>query len=456
MKPTRTLVHLVATVSALAILSSTGLAESRRFILGVSGTLSESERRDAWTSTLDFVVQKMHPGDRLDTYDASALQPVSTIEIPSDPLFASAKPRLVRLAPQLGRLKAFFDRASVRSGPGTGAIMVPQFLDLVHQIRTGDQPLTVILLTAPFYADEEKAFDFGADGSYPGDGYLRLPTAESPFSTVEKAGWLRNVTIHISWLHEDGRWISDATRHGVLRFWHLYATTQAGVVASAAPSARDVFDRAAQGVSAALLDAVPDPDAKAEMIRIRRIRVETAREQQEQLPSASAGAVQEGVPAWLLHPITASPAAPRLSRGRVKIGLTWGENDPDAEMNDLDLYVIPRPGAKELSFHRMRTAEGKLNKDWLNAPNVTNGFETVELDGEADLAQLSVSVNFYSGHHSGGGVNATLRVWLDGAVYPTTLRIPAATGNRGAAANQRSDDPHWQVIDVLKVVGLRP
>jgi hypothetical protein len=40
--------------------------------------------------------------------------------------------------------------------------------------------------------------------------------------------------------------------------------------------------------------------------------------------------------------------------------------------------------------------------------------------------------------------------------YATGLRIPAGEGNHGATANQRGTDPHWQVIDVLKVDGLRP
>jgi hypothetical protein len=78
----------------------------------------------------------------------------------------------------------------------------------------------------------------------------------------------------------------------------------------------------------------------------------------------------------------------------------------------------------------------------------------VELNGDTDLTQLHIAVNFYSGHHSAGKVAAVVRLWVNGDVFELPIQIPSGDGNRGAAADNRSHDPHWVVIDVPKLVGL--
>lgn len=435
---------------------ATALGEGRTFILGISPSLTSEELSSARAATVTFVATQMRQGDRLAVYDAGSMQPVAELAIPDEPLFAGVNPRLNRLAKPIATLKAFFQRKG-DAGPAAGAVMAPQFLELAaRQLRTrADEPLTVIFLGNPFYHDREEAFDFGPDGTYPGDGFLFLPGSESPFSTIGKKLGLANVTVHWAYLKED-RWLSDAHRLGVLRFWSVFVGSQSGTLASAAADPKGVFERAAKGAATPIIDAAADPAAKAEMILIRRTRAEAP----SAAPAVTAGFVQPvavpaAPPAWLSQDTVPQSKTPPRSHGRAKVGLRWGDGDPSANQLDLDLYVIARPGVKELSYRRTRTPEGRLWKDWVTSPNVANGYETVELEGETDVTQLGVCVNFYGGYHPSGPVKAVLRFWIDGDVREVPIEIRATNGNRGAELGSRARDPHWVVVDVAAALGLR-
>jgi hypothetical protein len=210
------------------------------------------------------------------------------------------------------------------------------------------------------------------------------------------------------------------------------------------------------GAATPLLDAVPDPDARAEMIVINSHRAVPTSGNTSATVVANAVDVVQEAPDWLTQSAPAPGGIPLRTRGHIKIGLRWPKNDPRATRIDLDLYVLPRPGAKELCYYRTRTPEGRLRKDWPDSPCIANGFETVELNGEADLTQLTVAVNFYSGSHSGGGVQATLRLWVDGTVSDIPVRIAAGTGNHGAASAHRLTDRHWAVLTPTQTLAQSP
>jgi hypothetical protein len=447
--------HVIIVVLVLIAIAQQATAEGRHFVLGVSASLSASERQEAWVATLEFVSLQMQPGDRLAVYDASALLPVAELEIPDDPLFAKPNPRLARLARPLSELKGFFAREQNQETQFAGTLMAPQFLELAgRQLRPSlDKPLIVILLGAPYYHDKELAFDFGPEGTFPSDGFLRLPAAESPFSTLEKTQLLAGVTIHWAWLRED-RWANDAHRQGVIRFWHLLARSEGGTLVSAGASPKAVFGRAAQGIATPLIDAAINPHAKAEMIMLRRRRVDQSEASASNPTASAASMVTETAPDWMNPKLQVQPPGPAKPRGHVKVGLRWGDSDPGARNIDLDLYVKSKPNVKEIFYRVARTPEGWLWKDWVESPAVAHGFETVELNGETDLRQLAVAINFYAGHHPAGGVNAIVRIWVDGEIYETPIRLGVADGNRGNASERRQSDIHWVVIDLPRLVGL--
>jgi len=443
------LAHLLALVCTFTATTLAG--EGRHFVVGLSPQLPEAERQIVAISLFDFILHRAGRGDRISIYDAQASQPVATLEIPGEALFEQARPRLLRLAAPLAQVKTFLQKGT---GSGESGINAPQFLDFAaRHLRRGSEPLAIILVGAPSYHDPEMAFDFGAEGAYPSDGFLALPASESPFSTVDKAQQMEGIAIHWAYLSE-ARWTNDAHRQGVLRFWSLFIRGQAGALASAAADVKTVFQRAANGVKTPAIEATPDAGAKAEMIIPRHQRVGSQESIRPTSAAESPSTVPPRAPNWMrdaVVPLAKGPA-PRIAR--VEAGLSWGDNDPQARSIDLDLYVLAKLGAKEISFRRTRTAEGWLWKDWLESPAVAQGFETVELSGETDLSQLRIAVNFYSGHHSADAVAAVVRIRVNGEVFQIPIKIPTGDGNRGAAGDDRGRDPHWVVIDVQRLVGL--
>ncbi len=445
------LAHLLALVCTFTATTLAG--EGRHFVVGLSPQLPEAERQIVATSLFDFILHRAGRGDRISIYDAQASQPVATLEIPGEALFEQARPRLLRLAAPLAQVKTFLQKGA---GAGESGINAPQFLDFAaRHLRRGSEPLAIILVGAPSYHDPEMAFDFGAEGAYPSDGFLALPASESPFSTVDKAQLMEGIAIHWAYLSE-ARWTNDAHRQGVLRFWSLFIRGQAGALASAAADTKTVFQRAADGVNTPAINATLDTGAKAEMILPRHQRVGPQESIRPTSAAERSSSVPSQGPSWLTDAVLPRVKGPAPRIGRVKAGLRWGDNDPQARSIDLDLYVLAKPGAKEISYRRAHTPEGWLWKDWLESPAVAQGFETVELHGETDLTKLHIAVNFYSGQHSAGAVTAVVRLWVNGDVFEAPIRIPAGAGNRGAGADHRSRDPHWVVIDITKLVDLRP
>ncbi len=126
--------------------------------------------------------------------------------------------------------------------------------------------------------------------------------------------------------------------------------------------------------------------------------------------------------------------------GPVRIGIKW------AGLRDLDLYVIPRPGAKELFYNRTRTPEGSLEKDW-SSPEGTMGYETVELTGSLDLRELGAAINFYRGDKALGGPRATIRLEAAGHLFEKEIHIPAESGNRGEDRNAKTSST-WTKVDI--------
>jgi hypothetical protein len=428
-------------------------AEGTQFVLGVSPALPEAQRQVAWASTLNFIVFQMHVGDRLLVYDAGRITPIADLQVPNEPLFANAKPRLTRLGPEIAKLQKFFD-STTTSGTLDGSLTAPQFLEFAgRHLRREGEALTVVLVGEPFYHDAELAFDFGPDGSYPSDGFFILPAVESPFSTIEKAHALDGVVLHWAYTNE-AIWTNDAQRQGVVRFWSLFIRNQGGTLASAAADAKVVFQRAADHLATAVVEAQIDSASKAEMIITHHQRAPMQNSVASVPSESKTEAVDVRGPRWLTEKSVplAMKSAPRS--GQVKIGLRWGDNDQEAKSIDLDLYVLPRPSAKEIFYRRNRTPEGFLWKDWLEAPS--HGFETVELNGQSDLTQLGISVNFYRGHHSAASVGAVVRIWVNGEIFEAPISIPINNGNRGASPENRGRDPHWVVLDVSKILGLNP
>src|SRR5262249_32835226 len=155
------------------------------------------------------------------------------------------------------------------------AVHVPQVLALsASHLRTPGQPITVIILGSPFYADADGAFDM-LGGYVPSDQHLRVTTRQSVYGTADKAQTLEGVTVHFAYLQEAFEHAEH--REAVSRFWSLFVQCQQGTLASFAASPTIVFQRASTGVQDAVMHVqLNENDRELIRRRIRHVSVDTS------------------------------------------------------------------------------------------------------------------------------------------------------------------------------------
>lgn len=119
---------------------------------------------------------------------------------------------------------------------------------------------------------------------------------------------------------------------------------------------------------------------------------------------------------------------------------------------DCDLWVRARPDAKDLFFQNRITPEGRYFHDYRSA-NQDVDYEYVELH-PTDLQLVKAWVNLYSGHAR--NVSGVVVLRLNGQTYRGEFHLPATEGNRAADRHQRDSSPHWEKLDLLRIVGTNP
>ena len=136
----------------------------------------------------------------------------------------------------------------------------------------------------------------------------------------------------------------------------------------------------------------------------------------------------------------------------VEIGISW------KCQCDLDLYSRPIPNAQVLYFGETSSEFGQYWKDYREAPNAANGFETILFKVPLDLRVLLIAINFYDGD-APQGVSGEIRLSVDGQVYASAFQIKAAKGNQGkdivTTVNSGRSTAHSILIDPLHIVGLK-
>jgi hypothetical protein len=435
------------TTTTLLSILATGIASATNYDIIISPTYTAPERKQALAAAFDLAITEAKLGDTFRLLDAKTLTPVCTIALPADdPVLANPRARATRFRPQVAALAALLKTEPLlpEAGAIPGEVHLPRLFDSLAQTRGSEAEETHLILVAqPFHHEAaDPAFDFGPEqGDYPSDGLLASPKSESIFSTADSAGSLAKVTVHWAYVTEK----ATNAYHGecVGRFWSSYLHTRGATLATFTLDPKAATGAALKGRTTPCFNHQPDLAAKPMIMRAKRIRVEATESQ---------AAVDEALPAFMTSSAAITTTRVKLEKAPIKIGLTWA--DGGAGAIDLDLYVKPTPSSKEISYRRVRTAEGTLYKDFQQSPQVAqSGFETVETIGEVDLRGVSAWVNFYAGE-ANAGVEATLRLSVDDQVFEKKLKLSGNAGNKGNEASPRSEGPHWIQVPVREILGL--
>jgi hypothetical protein len=286
---------------------------------------------------------------------------------------------------------------------------------------------------------------------------------------VNKKQALAGVVVHHAYLHDS--FINDYHKERLGRFASLFISEQQGVLSSYTANLDIVLARVKQDVRQPFMMASRDPnDDKVEMRRVIPRTIPTW------FPPASVLKAMPPTPASvpasisipeppvislppaeppptspaaalviqpLVMPATDSLPVPQPVTSGVGIGLMWALDV------DVDLYVRPKPGAKELSYHRHSTPEGKYFHDY-KTRNDGLDFEYVELNSGVDIRDIKVFVNYFRGHSQWPQGKVVIR--YGGRSYLGEFRIQANEGNRGHDSEHRTISPFWTEIDVAGII----
>ncbi|MCF7763189.1 MAG: hypothetical protein K9N62_05900 [Verrucomicrobia bacterium] len=472
----------------------------RQYVVALAPILDRETGATIFKECLELVLNEASAGDQVEFIDARRLERLAVVSIPNGSARTRANSR--EFAGKFSALKSHLTESSISNADERDQLMIPILIDDVARSRDQSIPLTLILSGSPLFVAQsatERAFNM-TDGLVPGDGMIGASVNLSLFGTKERKHQLDGARVY--WFAPNENWASSAMhQRAVERFWTLFFGEQGAILNTLGSDVQTVFDRAIRGdarpLVAATLDmndngmsmqtvsafrrqaaappspialttsarpahlipAAPKPSpstntiARTTAIRAHSTSVHAAGI--DSIPAAIAPTSPEHeIPESRAHfPIhqgtTPQTTPPESVTSPIEIGILWDGLDGT---RDLDIYVLPYPGAAELSFKRPISRDGKHVRDW-RQPNSLTDFESVRLNSGAQISKVEAWVNLFKGS---GPVTGKVQVIYQDTVFTGTFTIPAAYGNAGINPLSRRTDPHWTRLDLQKIVSQNP
>lgn len=488
---------LVAAITfATALLASTASAgeSPRHYVVAVCTGLSSNQCQDVFKQSMDLLLNRARPGDRVEFLGAPQGNRLASVVVPEGTARARANSR--EYAGKFVGLVQFLKTTATVDSRQATQLRLPQLLDGVARTRQGQEKLTVVVIGSPLYLalnEREAAFDM-EKGLTPSDGMVAASVTESLFGTAERKGQLQNATVH--WLTPSDDWtVGEMHRRAVTRFWTVFIAEQGATLSTFGNDITRVFERATQGESSAVLTATLDPNDRGLIMRpppiFRRAsappvesRVDVPPITTSDRPVATPANAPVAItpPASDVQPVEASsqpvsipmnvpviisePAAiptvqspaiakavseiPRAPTGHIGIAAVWEASAHAASTADVDLYVAAHPGAPEVFWKRAEATDAVYYRDIRHAGPQRQGgdwtasWEYVEVK-HARLQDVSVWLNMFD---TKGSVTGIVRIQWNGKTVDKRFTFTLNRGNKGADSKptQRRQSAYWQEI----------
>jgi len=428
-----------------------------------------------------FILRRAPAGTNLELWDGWSLETLGEATIPAlryDNAAARAQNRdLARLLAGLKKWAETPQEDDV-SLAGTAALRAPELLQEIGDEQSGAYR-SVILIGSPLYTNQTEPTFSMSDGRYPSDGHLKCTLSESVYGVAEKQGRLDQVFVHWA-IPSSAVWKNELHEHAVTRFWVLFVQAQGGKLVTFNTDLPRVLQRALRQDLMPVLSAQADPsdekpvmhsaaprDVPAWLEQIPAPPVALPTQEPEPKPSKIQPTPVVVMPKLVPTPqptvihsmvvaqsstvsVASPPPAPihiavpvTLDNSKTGIGIAWSSDV------DLDLYVQPAPGKKEVYYRDDRSPEAFLYSDERHA-NVGGLYEFVEFRKPVDLNQTTVWVNYYGGAAS--NVTGQVVLFDHGQIKVGTFEIVAAHGNHGWSSRDRANSPYWVKIDLNSLV----
>jgi len=386
---------------------------AKDFVVAIS-PFQDTQYAVSHTKTLlKRLAQDLEPGDRLTFLDGWHVRMIGTLNMPEKAIYNSAKARIKMNKRDVQKIMAFAKNAPHPAQgvePKSAVLRTPDLMRYISQNFASEEPVEILLLGSPLFADPNNQAFSMQDGLVFGDGHLVHGRDQSVFGIAGQDDDLKNMRLH--WVYDgDAVYQNSRHEHFVQRAWTLWFEGQSGAVVSFGDDIDTALDRSLNNAAPIPHNYKRQPTERLEMIRIPQIEL------------------KESI---FERPVSTAPLRKNQLQNIAKatIGITWSGDV------DLDLYVRAHAKADLLYFENSQTNEGIYFKDFLSSPAVTNGLETVELKNLKDLNELQIAINFYSGIAS-QGVRGEIRMAIGAQTYAMPFNFPAGNGDAGQHVRQQ-------------------
>lgn len=420
-------------VSLLCVLCFSNLAlGGQSYVIVTPTSLSQQDAEIVW-STAQSLIGGADPGDRVQVLDAIQHRRIADITVPDAP---SAKARLTRIKREIASLGTML-RAAPENPGDQRATDVPGCLALIGagMWNADEPPIRIILVGSLFHSGADESMSF-TPGQYPSDGHLLATSRESVFGCADRKGSLEGVIVHWCTLTDEG---TPLERRAVERFWTIYIAELGGTLASCSPGPELVVERALNGASSSIsADTIDRQDTEVAIRTVRRAAPQT---NEEPAPVA----LPETPPAERLQ--EAAKVLPAARAGFCTIAAVWTSQDGQA---DVDLWVRPAPGSKELNFQATESPEGRYLRDIRVAQHYRDNlewkatWECVEVRAAA-LDRPTCYLNLY--RNSGADVDGIVRIQLGERTTNIPFRF-SGMGDEADGRHARDTSSSWVKIDL--------
>lgn len=469
MKTTHSIfVAAVTFATALIAIAEPAGETPRHYVVAICSGLSSSQNQDVFKQSMDLLLNRAQPGDRVEFLAAPHGNRLALVVVPEGTARARANSR--EYAGKFVGLVQFLKAPATADSRQATQLRLPQLFDAIARSRQGQEKLTVVAIGSPLYLasnEPEAAFDM-EKGLTPCDGMIAASVTESLFGTKERKGQLENTTVH--WFTPSDDWaVGEMHRRAVTRFWSVFISEQGATLSSFCSDLTRVFERASQGEATAVLAAALDPNDRGLVMRpppIFRRESAPAVESRINIPPAETPnrpvAVPTNAPVAIAPPPISNPKVesaaiakaiteiPRTPAGHIGIAALWEASVHAASTADVDLYVSAHPGAPEVFWRRAEATDALYFRDIRHAGpqgrggDWTASWEYVEVK-HARLEDVSLWLNMYE---TKAPVKGIIRIQWNGKTVDKPFEFNLNRGNKGADSNlaNRRHSTYWQEI----------
>lgn len=389
--------------AAISVFSTSVVA--RDFVFVLTQQQSQQAALTEVKALLNFVAQQS-PSDTAIFINGDKPARIASFTNPEEAIYNSAKARFKSNRAAVQALLAYAKQSAPVELPESSLADVSRYI--TANISHG-KPMDVVFTNSVLYHDNDAAALSMVNGKFPSDGFLNAPRHQSPFAVTENG--LKGLRFHV--VTGNSHFSSDRHEVYVQRFWQLFLTRQGASLhswVSDLPTALNNLINQAPALPLPLQHIDGIATDKLEIMHLRAAR--------------AAQALFERPLATQKLSVTDIGKATQ-----VEIGIRW------TCTCDLDLWVQPMPNVEPIYFGAPSSRYAQLFKDYTDAPEGLNGFETVAFRQPIDLRAVSIAVNFYKGEVK-APVSFDMRISVNGKTYTQRYLLSAHSGNQGKDARQ--------------------